>query len=134
MANDWLNDIVDAIEDDFDEVIHKSMNDAALAVVPNSPEDTGRFKGNWLVSIDQIGDDFDEDNFATGSGISTVRDIAQDAKKFTIKRNSSISLYNNVAEDTNHYAQTVGYDQSGSKALDLMDMATSETLRTLDGN
>lgn len=128
-----FDDVFDAIEDDLDDVIRKSINDAALTVIPQSPEDTGRFKGNWEASIDRIGSEYDDNEFDTGRAETTVKNTKDQVARFTLKRNTSVSLYNNVAEDGNHYAQTVGYDQSGGKAADLMDIATSEALRTLDG-
>jgi len=133
MASDF-DDIFDTIEGDISGLISKSINDAAAAVMPASPEDTGRFKGNWNASIDGVGNNFDSNEFDTGLARGTVADIEQVTRQFTLKRNTSISLYNNVADvPGNHYAATVSYDESGARARDIMDIATSESLRTLDG-
>lgn len=129
-----FDDVFDSIEDDLSGIIATSIGDAARAAMPESPEDTGRFKGNWRVSFDGVGNEYDSEDYDTGLAVSTVNEVRADAKLFNLKRNQSISLYNNVADaPSNHYAQTVSYDESGSVARDIMDVATSEALRTLDG-
>jgi len=134
MATFDASDIVDELEDDFNKLMRKTANDIALSVVPISPEDTGRFKGNWNASIDGIGDDYDANEFDTGSAIGTVADVTRQASSFDINKNKELSIYNNVADSpNNYYAETVTYDLSGSVAEDLIDVATSEALRTLDG-
>jgi len=123
---------VESFDDDlladelFDEIstdIQKMAGYASAYVVKNSPVDTGLFKGNWNVSINQEydGQFINEDP----SGTETLAGMMLDIGGFNLKEDNIIFIQNSVMdiESGNLYAPTVGWDFTTQTADSLVSGA-----------
>lgn len=104
--------LLDEISDD----IITMASYSAKYVIAASPVDTGLFKGNWNVSIDEpySGAFIHEDP----SGSETLSKMEFEIETFKLKQDSIIHIQNSVVslEDDERYAPTVAWDYSTSTA------------------
>ena len=122
--NRSLASIADELAELENNIIQEAVEEAGRVAVIGSPVDTGRFKGNWDVMIDDDGYSPDPEGYDL-SGQKTIREIESDALKFDIRKNKSITLYNDVYDlKDNKYASTVKYDLTENTAKELVETAT----------
>jgi hypothetical protein len=78
---DVINEWVEKVDRDIDRVLQTVVLLVGRSVVTLSPVDTGRFKGNWQMSIDETIDNslvrYDPE------GTQTLNDMARVANRFT---------------------------------------------------
>lgn len=126
MPNNYEN-IEDALISGLDEVVDSITENIKMAsyegaefAVDDSPVDTGRFKGNWYVSVGFDSSFRDENRYDAGGG-STMSLARSALDKYDASEADFIYIYNNVSDGEEDYASTVTYDYTESKATDIMD-------------
>lgn len=88
-----IQKFVKAAQGNIDLVVRKVAFDLFAQIVIMSPVDTGRFKGNWLVSINAIPSGVDQ-NKVDKSGSGTLSTIQSTVGQ--MKAGDVISLVNNL--------------------------------------
>lgn len=116
---DDLTEIYDEVSEDI-----KTLTDySARYVVAAGPVLTGLFRGNWNVSIDAEYDGvfIHEDP----SGRSTLAKMQVDIESFNIMNDKVMYIQNNVINlnSGEHYAETVGWDATGTKSESILNRA-----------
>ena len=74
--------------------VRKASLVAGQAVVTQTPVDTGRAKGNWVVGIDSRNTSSRGDNFLGGS--EAMMNIATETQNFNAATHSSVHISNNL--------------------------------------
>lgn len=87
----------------IDLAVQKIALEAFTRVILRSPVDTGRFRGNWLVSIGSAQGGFTED--VDPSGVIIISDVKETV--LTLKAGQTIYLVNNLP-----YARRLEYGYS----------------------
>lgn len=128
-----FDDLVDDIIDEVDPHLRRSAEAASRYVVIASPVWTGRFRGNWSVSLGEpmmtpINVTDKEGSATIGKNISTI-------KSFTLKKEEKINIENTVQDpDTNeYYAASVSFDYTGDTSDRLLtrgQIVAAEALNT----
>lgn len=108
--NGWLEDTEKRVDDILQTIVIK----VGESVVRLSPVDTGRFRGNWQLSIDSGSSSsllrYDQD------GQSTINDIMSTAKSFTAGQVAYIQnhvLYGDDLEWGNYHGPTAKVTNEG---------------------
>ncbi len=122
--------IAELLESISEDIIKMSEYSATYAV-NSSPVDTGLFKGNWNVSINDPydGSFINEDP----SGDITLSDMLNDIGVFTLETDDMIYIQNSVTdlEFGEKYAETVAYDYSTATAESIISGAAIVGLRAV---
>jgi len=118
-------DLAKELADDISGDLIKMSDIATDYVVAASPVDTGLFKGNWNVSIDEEydGSFIHEDP----DGTVTKSEMKADVGTFNLNHDSKIYIQNNVKDPDNDfegYAATVAFDSTEKTAMRILSGAT----------
>lgn len=86
--------------------LRKIVLDISTSVIMDTPVDTGRARGNWVVGVDTI--NWDATNSPDPSGSDTLRRVSNTVSAIEWKRDRSVYLTNTLA-----YILPLEYGHSG---------------------
>lgn len=90
-----LSSVIDELEEDIQETVVRRFALGVLTrVIRKSPVDTGRFRGNWVVSIDNPQSSTSERTDKSGALATGDGNIV--LNKFDLRTNTAIYIQNNL--------------------------------------
>lgn len=116
-----LASIADELEADYNMLIRRFTFGVYSRVVRKSPVDTGRFRGNWIVSIGKpLATTFDQFN---KNASVFVNNNPATIESFDLQRNSELIIQNNLP-----YAEKLEQGSSKQAPNGMLDISIREEL------